>query len=91
MPVFPAERWSDVTIECHDGRVLKSGRTLAEGDPETPLSDSVLDEKFLSLTLPVLGSDRSHQLLDKLRSFGGERSIDAFNALVYPGIDETVK
>ena len=88
---FPAERWSDVTIECHDGRTLKSGRTLAEGDPETPLSDNVLDEKFLSLTLPVLGADRSHELLDKLRSFGGDKSIDAFNDLVYPGINETAK
>ena len=61
---------------------------MAEGDPETPLSDDVLNEKFLSLTLPVLDADRAHQLLDRMRSFGRDKSIDAFNDLVYPGIGE---
>ena len=52
---FPAERWARVEIRLHDGRLLRSEPAQARGDPERPLSDAELREKFFSLAEPVLG------------------------------------
>jgi 2-methylcitrate dehydratase PrpD len=52
---FPAERWSQVLIELKDGRLLDSGPTTSIGDPNSPLSDSFIEEKFFDNCAPVLG------------------------------------
>jgi 2-methylcitrate dehydratase PrpD len=68
---FPAERWADVTLVLCDGRRIDSGPTSALGDPDHPLTDATLLEKFHTLTDGPLGKERSlaiasaiHQLID---------------------------
>ncbi|HTV68738.1 MAG TPA: MmgE/PrpD family protein [Rhizobiaceae bacterium] len=47
--LFPAERWAEVEIALHDGRVLKSEPSVARGSAENPLSEDELSAKFRSL------------------------------------------
>jgi 2-methylcitrate dehydratase PrpD len=59
---FPAERWARVEIRLHDGRLLRSEPAQARGDPERPLSDAELREKFFSLAEPVLGPQKAQRI-----------------------------
>ncbi len=43
---FPAKRFSAVSVTLNDGRQFDSGTVEADGDPEAPLSDAVVYEKF---------------------------------------------
>ena len=56
---FPAERWARLRITLTDGRTLMSEPTRARGNPENPLSDTELLEKYRALAEPVLGPARA--------------------------------
>ncbi len=60
---FPALRSAKVEIETTDGRVLKHYATTRRGDPDAPLSDSELEEKYRELAGPVLGDAEAESLL----------------------------
>lgn len=47
---FPAVRQAAVRIHLRDGRLLSSDVTVADGDPETPMSDDQLSSKFALYT-----------------------------------------
>ncbi len=51
---FPAERWAEVTLTLTDGSVLRSRPTTATGDPENPLSDREVRQKFGRLCADLL-------------------------------------
>jgi len=51
---FPAERWAEVTLTLTDGSVLRSVPTTAIGDPENPLSDLAVRQKFARLCAGLL-------------------------------------
>jgi len=59
---FPAHRRAEVTLLLTDGRQLCSGVTEAPGDPEDPLSDAELDDKFHRSAGLSLGRERAEQL-----------------------------
>ena len=59
----PEKRASRVTVAVKTGERLTAERLFADGDPEAPLSDKTLDEKFLKLTAPVLGEDQAARAL----------------------------
>lgn len=65
---FPAERWARVRIVLNDGRALVSEPARARGNPDNPLSDVELREKYRSLAERVLGSVRAARI---------EQSVDA--------------
>lgn len=56
---FPAERWAEVRLRLSDGRILASGPVRERGNPEAPLSDETLREKFRELAAPLLGKGRA--------------------------------
>lgn len=60
--LFPAERWARVRITLRDGRTLVSAPARARGNPENPLSDGELRDKFHALAEPVLGSRRAARI-----------------------------
>jgi 2-methylcitrate dehydratase PrpD len=71
---FPAERWARVRLELRDGRTLVSEPARAPGNPENPLSDVQMREKYRSLAEPVLGAKRSariERLVDDLATQRG--------------------
>ena len=63
---FPAQRSARVTIDTSDGRSAEYLQPARKGDPELPLSDRELEDKFLELASPVLGDARARALVKKL-------------------------
>jgi chemotaxis receptor (MCP) glutamine deamidase CheD len=64
--VFPAQRSAKVSIRLHGGRELFQHQSTRKGDPDAPLSDVELDEKFLELAAPVVGDAPARALLAQL-------------------------
>ena len=63
---FPKARSARVEIETTDGRVLKHFAPTRRGDPDSPLSDTELSEKYTDLAGPVLGTSAAARLLKRL-------------------------
>ena len=64
---FPGVRSAKVTIRLRDGREFFRHQPTRKGDPDAPLSDVELDEKFMELCGPVLGAPGATALLAQLR------------------------
>jgi 2-methylcitrate dehydratase PrpD len=77
---FPAERWARVEVTLRDGRRLASAPARARGNPENPLSDDELRDKYRALTEPVLGAARTDAIARCVASLGDDRA--ALPALV---------
>jgi 2-methylcitrate dehydratase PrpD len=73
---FPRQRAARVEIETADGRKLSHFQETRKGDPELPLSDAELDEKFLELVAPVIGDGAARALLGRLWKLEAEKSMD---------------
>ena len=79
---FPQNRLARAEIELNDGSVHISEPTEAPGDPEDPVSDKIIQEKFLSLTDPVLGESHAACLLETVQTLHrAENTNDLFNLL----------
>jgi 2-methylcitrate dehydratase PrpD len=65
---FPKQRAARVRIETYDGRSEEIFQPTRKGDPDAPLTDAELDEKFRELAAPVLGAAQSDALLARLWS-----------------------
>ncbi len=63
---FPNMRSARVAITMQDGRRFEHFQPHRKGDPESPLSDAELNDKFHELTSPVIGRQAAAQLLDQL-------------------------
>ncbi|HXV10462.1 MAG TPA: MmgE/PrpD family protein, partial [Burkholderiales bacterium] len=63
---YPNQRAARVEIETTDGRKLSHFQPTRKGDPELPLSDAELNDKFLELAVPVLGDAPARALLEDL-------------------------
>ncbi len=65
---FPKQRAARVTVVDGDGNEHEHVRTTRKGDPDDPLTDDELREKFEDLTVPVLGDDGARNLAARLWS-----------------------
>ncbi len=65
---YPGQRAAHIEIQLTDGRMFKYFQPTRKGDPEMPLTDTELNEKYLELATPVLGDALSRRLLDALWS-----------------------
>ena len=63
---FPGRLAARVEIETADGRKLAHFQPTRKGDPELPLTDGELDEKFLELAAPVVGEPAARARLAEL-------------------------
>lgn len=63
---YPGQRAAQVEIETVDGRRFAHFQPTRKGDPEMPLSDGELDDKFLELAMPVTGEAAARGLLAQL-------------------------
>jgi 2-methylcitrate dehydratase PrpD len=63
---FPGVRAARVTVALRDGRVLEHFAPCRKGDPEAPLTDADLNDKFVELAAPVIGAEAARRLLDQL-------------------------
>ena len=67
---FPAERYARVKIALRDGRELVSDPARPRGNPENPLDDAELREKYRALAEPVLGAPRTARIAELVASLG---------------------
>jgi 2-methylcitrate dehydratase PrpD len=63
---FPAQRSAKVELRLKDGRMLTRCQRTRKGDPDAPLSDQDLSDKFLELTADAIGMPAARSLLDAL-------------------------
>ena len=63
---YPGQRAAHVEIETVDGRKFTHFQPTRKGDPEMPLTDDELNDKFLELAAPVLGDPAARALLEQL-------------------------
>jgi len=62
---FPAKRAARVAIQAK-GRREEWLQPTRIGDPDAPLSDRVLEEKYFELATPVLGETKAREVLARL-------------------------
>jgi 2-methylcitrate dehydratase PrpD len=73
---FPGQRAARVEIVA-GGRSAEHLQPTRIGDPEAPLSDSQLEEKYLELAVPVLGEGKARALLGRLWKLETEPHVPA--------------
>jgi len=73
---FPRQRAARVEIELADGRKLAHFQPTRKGDPEMPLSDEELNDKYLELASPVLGEAAARALLKDLWAIEALKNVE---------------
>lgn len=63
---FPGQRAARITMHTRDGRQAEFLQPTRKGDPDQPLTDTDLNDKFLELVQPVLGDAKAKSLLSRL-------------------------
>lgn len=67
--MFP-EKWPcRVEVKVRSGRTYECQVDVPKGDPENPLNDDELDDKFTQLVEPTVGTAKAGHLLNMLHSF----------------------
>lgn len=83
---YPRRRAATVTVHTSDGRVLTAYAPTRKGDPDSPLSDGELSDKFMELVGPVTGTTAARDFLTALWHID---ALADLAALPLPGIAET--
>lgn len=63
---FPGQRAARLRLTTTDGRQAEYLQPTRKGDPEQPLADAELSDKFMELAAPVVGDGRARNLLSSL-------------------------
>lgn len=64
---FPRQRSARAIITTRKGERLEHLQMHRRGDPEEPLTDAELDDKFMELSLPVIGEGNARDTLQQIR------------------------
>lgn len=64
--MFPSRRSARVHITLKSGRQIEHLSPYRRGDPESPLSDTELGEKFDGLVIPALGMEKANKLKEQV-------------------------
>lgn len=65
---FPKQRSAKVKIELKSGEDLNFHAPTRKGDPDSPLTDAELSEKYRELVVPIIGEDHATQLEQRIWS-----------------------
>jgi 2-methylcitrate dehydratase PrpD len=71
---FPQQRAARVSISAR-GRSEEHLQPTRVGDPDAPLSDAQLDDKYRELAVPVIGQAKAKAMLAKLWALESETSL----------------
>jgi 2-methylcitrate dehydratase PrpD len=71
---FPKNRIASVELTLKDGQVLQSPPTEALGDPENPISEGGVQDKFQAFTNPVIGPQNASAMLQAITGLQAARS-----------------
>ena len=75
---FPSQRSANVVVMLKDGSQLRRFQPHRVGDPDLPLTDDQLNNKFIELTRGVLSKDQAESLLNNLWVLDTKPSVDFF-------------
>ncbi len=73
---FPGKRAARVTLRARDGREEQYLQPTRKGDPDLPLSDAELDDKFLELAAPVIREAAARRRLAYLRALDASPRLE---------------
>lgn len=73
---FPGRREANVTIVLKDGRRFSFRQPTRKGDPDAPLTDEELEDKFRELAAPVLGDGAAERVLRRLWDIDRSARVD---------------
>lgn len=73
---FPGRRAARVSVALKDGRRFEHYQPTRKGDPDAPLTDDELVEKYLELSTPIVGAPAAKALLEQLWAIGPGTSTD---------------
>ena len=74
---FPGRRSALVSIALKDGRRMEHYQPTRKGDPDMPLSDGELTEKYFELATPVIGRPPADRLLNEIWA-ADQRNVVSF-------------
>jgi len=63
---FPDNREAQIRIELNDGTILTHHQLTRHGDPDDPLTDQELEDKFIELVEPRLGKTTADHLVEAI-------------------------
>ena len=72
---FPGQRAARIAIETKDGLRGEYLQPTRKGDPDMPLSDAELEEKFLELAAPIQGDAAARALVARLWALENSPSV----------------
>ena len=75
--VYPGQRAATVTVRTKDGRALNFHAPTRKGDPDNPLSDAELSDKFMELVAPITGTTTARDLLAVLWNINSHSDLAA--------------
>jgi 2-methylcitrate dehydratase PrpD len=78
---FPARRIAEVFITSA-GITFRSGAVSAHGDPEEPLSDQEIDDKFVSYSRHSLSFAEAAECIERVKNIERERDLDWLTRLL---------
>ncbi len=81
-PFFPRSFPAAVSIRCRDGRELQDTVIAATGERDRPMTVAALQDKFASLSEPVLGKAAVEQLIQLITSPEDAKVRDLASLLV---------
>lgn len=79
------KRWADVVLFLKDGREIRSDARTPRGDPDNPLSDQEISDKFHLLADQVIGRERALAIESLVTQVTEpEFNLDVLTELIYP-------
>ena len=66
--LFPAERWAHAIITLANGKELQSSACIARGNPENPLTEDEILDKFYRLTKQSIKPSRQASIIEMCQS-----------------------
>jgi 2-methylcitrate dehydratase PrpD len=74
---YPRQRAATVTVVTQAGERLSAYAPTRKGDPDNPLTDEELSDKFMELVAPVTGDEAARELLAVLWNLGSVPDVAA--------------
>jgi 2-methylcitrate dehydratase PrpD len=79
------KRWADVTLYLKDGRVFQSDAFSPRGDPDDPLSDQEISDKFHLLADDIVGKKRAENIEHMIEDIDASNfELNALLDIIYP-------
>ncbi|VTU16102.1 MmgE/PrpD family protein [Variovorax sp. RA8] len=85
---YPAHFPGELVIHLRDGRVLRCRKPVSLGTPESPLSQSALQSKYLSNATRVIHADAAQQLQELVMRI---ETLDSLTPMLALSVASTIK